>query len=67
MNIFPSFKNRVDTPSRVKSFSTEKRKFVFYRPKIEKKKRKKFKLPKWLYGWKEAASSKVMEPRYKVE
>ena len=45
MNIFPSFKNRVDTPSRVKSFSTEKRKLVFYRPKIEKKK-KKFKLPK---------------------
>lgn len=38
MNIFPSFKNRVDTPSRVKSFSTEKRKFVFYRPKIKKKK-----------------------------
>ena len=41
MNIFPSFKNRVDTPSRVKSFSTEKRKFVFYRPKIEKKKKEK--------------------------
>lgn len=39
MNIFPSFKNRVDTPSRVKSFSTEKRKFVFYRPKIKKKKK----------------------------
>ena len=44
MNIFPSFKNRVDTPSRVKSFSTEKRKFVFYRPKIEKKKKKKIQI-----------------------